>query len=196
MDIKLDKTSLENGGLHVIIPFCMENERVFWQCVGRCGRQGQPGTCTQYISDDDRYYATKDFDPNFENLLKLQNKFSNYLKNNWKWLYYAPKCASVKVDYTFNMDIEKMLQVTIECIPNFDPRDKKYSQKLSSCYLDMILKAWGIFYSKVEQNLDYYNNYEKMEKEYNSNFMEKLNQWIPQNCNSVIDAKNSIAAEK
>jgi len=35
-----------------------------------------------------------------------------------------------------------------------------------------------------------------MEKEYNSNFMEKLNQWIPQNCNSVIDAKNNIAAEK
>ena len=61
--------------------------------------------------------------------------------------------------------------------------EKKYTQKLSSCYLDMILKAWGIFYSKVEQNLDYYNNYEKMEKEYNSIFMEKLNQWIPSNCN-------------
>ena len=63
MDIKLDKTSLENGGLHVIIPYSMKNERVFWQCVGRCGRQGQPGSCTEYTSDDDCYYKTRDFDP-------------------------------------------------------------------------------------------------------------------------------------
>ena len=38
MDIKLDKKSLDSGGLHVIIPYSMENERVFWQCVGRYGR--------------------------------------------------------------------------------------------------------------------------------------------------------------
>ena len=196
MDIKLDKISLENGGLHVIIPYTMENERVFLQCVGRCGRQGQPGSCTQYVSDDDSYYITKDFDPNFENLLKLQNKFANYLKNNWKWLYFTPKCASVKVDYTFNMTIEKMLQVTIECIPNIPPEDKNYESKLSSCYLDMILKAWGLFYSKVEENLKSYNNYQEMEDDYNKNFMEKLNKWIPSNCNSVWEAKDAIAAEK
>ena len=29
MDIKLDNISLKNGGLHVIIPYCMENNRVY-----------------------------------------------------------------------------------------------------------------------------------------------------------------------
>ena len=196
MDIKLDKVSLENGGLHVIIPYQMENERVFWQCVGRCGRQGQPGSCTQYVSDDDCYYVTKDFDPNFENLLKLQNKFANFLKTNWNWLYASPKCAYLHVDFTFNISIEKMLQVSIECIPPLQENDKNYNAKLTSYYLDLILKAWGLFYSRVEENLKNYNSYEQMEEEYNKNFMEKLNEWIPSNCKSVIDAKNAIFQEK
>jgi len=196
MDIKLDKTSLENGGLHVIIPYSMKNERVFWQCVGRCGRQGQPGSCTEYISDDDYYYKTRDFDPKFENLLKLQNKFSDYLKNNWKWLFLFPKCASVKVDYTFNISIEKMLVLTTKCIPSLDERDKAYSQKLTSYYLDMIMKAWGLFYSRVEENLEKYDSYNQMEDDYEKNFMQKLNVWIPKNCNSVHEAHSSIENEK
>ena len=197
MDIKLDKISLENGGLHVIIPYQMENERVFWQCVGRCGRQGQPGSCTQYVSDDDCYYATKDFDPKFENLLKLQNKFANFLKTNWNWLYASEKCAYLKVDFTFNISIEKMLQVSIECIPPIqEENDKNYRAKLTSYYLDLILKAWGLFYSRVEENLSNYNSYEQMEHEYNVNFMEKLNEWIPANCKSVDDAKIAIFEEK
>ena len=196
MDIKLDKTSLENGGLHVIIPYSMKNERVFWQCVGRCGRQGQPGSCTEYTSDDDCYYKTRDFDPKFENLLKLQNKFSDYLKNNWKWLFFYPKCASVKVDYTFNISVEKMLVLTTKCIPPLDPMEQNFVQKLTSYYLDMIMKAWGIFYSRVEQNLENYNSYKQMNDDYENNFMKKLNEWIPKNCNSVYDAFFSIEAEK
>ncbi len=31
------------------------------QCIGRCGRQGQPGSSTLYVSHDDFYYETKDF---------------------------------------------------------------------------------------------------------------------------------------
>ena len=196
MDIKLDKTSLENGGLHVIIPYSMKNERVFWQCVGRCGRQGQPGSCTEYTSDDDCYYKTRDFDPKFENLLKLQNKFSDYLKNNWKWLFFYPKCASVKVDYTFNISVEKMLVLTTKCIPPLDPMEQNFVQKLTSYYLDMIMKAWGIFYSRVEQNLENYNSYKQMNDDYENNFMKKLNEWIPKNCNSVHEAYSSIEAEK
>jgi len=196
MDIKLDKTSLGNGGLHVIIPYSMKNERVFWQCVGRCGRQGQPGSCTEYTSDDDCYYKTRDFDPNFENLLKLQNKFSDYLKNNWKWLFLFPKCASVKVDYTFNISIEKMLVLTTKCIPSIDQADRNFARKLTSYYLDMIMKAWGIFYSRVEENLEKYNSFKQMEDDYENNFMKKLNEWIPKNCNSVHEAYSSIEAEK
>ena len=72
MDIKLDNISLKNGGLHVIIPYCMENNRVLEQCIGRCGRQGQPGSSSLYVSHDDFYYETKDFDEKFENLLNYK----------------------------------------------------------------------------------------------------------------------------
>ena len=71
-----------------------------------------------------------------------------------------------------------MLQVSIECIPPLQENDKNYNAKLTSYYLDLILKAWGLFYSRVEENLKNYNSYEQMEYEYNKNFMEKLNEWI------------------
>ena len=193
MDIKLDDISLKSGGLHVIIPYSMENERVFWQCVGRCGRQGQPGSATQYISDDDCYYSTKDFDPNFENLLRLQNNFANYLKNNWNWLFQYPHSYGADVNFTFNMNIDTMISVYVKCIPNVD--DNKQPGALASYYMDMILKAWGMFYSNVEEKLKEYSGYEQMENDYRNKFLNVLNEWIPTNCKSVKDAKNAISAE-
>ena len=150
MDIKLEEKSLKSGGLHVIIPYSMENERDFWKYVGRCGRQGQPGSVTQYVSNNDFYYSTKDFDPNFENLLKLQNNFANYLKTNWDWLFKFPHSYGADVNLTFNMSIDKMLSVYIKCIPNIEVN--KEPGTLSIYYMDMILEAWGLFYSKVEEN--------------------------------------------
>ena len=194
MDIKLDEISLENGGLHVIIPYPMQNERVFWQCVGRCGRQGQPGSATQYISNDDFFYKTDDFDPKFENLLKLQNKFANFLKNEWKWLYYYPYEYGSKVNFTFNMSIDKMVNVYIETIPAIDVN--KQPEVITSYYMDMIMKAWGAFYSNVEQNLENYGTYEEMENHYVNNFLNVLTTWIPKNCKSVHEAQKAISAEK
>ena len=188
MDIKLDNISLKNGGLHVIIPYCMENNRVLEQCIGRCGRQGQPGSSTLYVSDDDFYYETKDFDEKFENLLKLQNKFANYIKNNWKWLYDYNNYNSADVEYPFNISIENMIELTLNRI---------HKKKIDFCssYYDMILKAWGIFYSRVEQNLDKYKTYAIMEKEFDKKFMKKLNFWIPEKCNSLNEAISNITKE-
>ena len=194
MDIKLDKVSLESGGLHVIIPYPMQNERVFWQCVGRCGRQGQPGSATQYISNDDFYYATNDFDPNFENLLKLQNKFANFLKTEWKWLFNYPHNYGSDVSFTFNMSIDKMLNVYIQTIPGHDANIKP--EIITSYYLDMILKAWGSFYTNVEQNLEKYSSYNQMEHDYYEKFMNVLTVWIPTHCKSVKEAQDAIGAEK
>ncbi|RPF56702.1 accessory Sec system translocase SecA2 [Abyssicoccus albus] len=52
-DIKLDKKSLELGGLYVVINEHMENSRLDRQLRGRSGRQGDPGTTQIYISLDD-----------------------------------------------------------------------------------------------------------------------------------------------
>jgi preprotein translocase subunit SecA len=52
-DIKLDPNVTELGGLHVICTEMHQSERVDRQLIGRCGRQGDPGTYQQYLALDD-----------------------------------------------------------------------------------------------------------------------------------------------
>ena len=55
------------------------------------------------------------------------------------------------------MSIDKMVNVYIETIPAIDVN--KQPEVITSYYMDMIMKAWGSFYSNVEQNLENYENY-------------------------------------
>ncbi|MBS4171235.1 hypothetical protein [Neochlamydia sp. AcF95] len=43
-DIVLSQESLQNGGLHVLLTFYPDSQRVEDQAIGRAGRQGQPGS--------------------------------------------------------------------------------------------------------------------------------------------------------
>jgi preprotein translocase subunit SecA len=52
-DIKLGEGVHELGGLHVICTELHESARIDRQLVGRCGRQGDPGTWRQYVALDD-----------------------------------------------------------------------------------------------------------------------------------------------
>jgi preprotein translocase subunit SecA len=52
-DIKLGEGVHELGGLHVICTELHESARIDRQLVGRCGRQGEPGTLRQYVALDD-----------------------------------------------------------------------------------------------------------------------------------------------
>jgi preprotein translocase subunit SecA len=52
-DIKLGEGVHELGGLHVICTEMHESARIDRQLVGRCGRQGDPGTWRQYTALDD-----------------------------------------------------------------------------------------------------------------------------------------------
>ncbi|WP_213156137.1 helicase-related protein [Neochlamydia sp. AcF65] len=49
-DIKLDDISLINGGLHVLLTFFPESQRVEDQAIGRAGRQGEPGSSEIILS--------------------------------------------------------------------------------------------------------------------------------------------------
>jgi preprotein translocase subunit SecA len=52
-DIKLGEGVEESGGLHVICTELHDSARIDRQLVGRCGRQGDPGTWRQYVALDD-----------------------------------------------------------------------------------------------------------------------------------------------
>ncbi len=52
-DIKLGEGVKELGGLHVICTELHEAQRVDRQLIGRCGRQGDPGTYRQFFALDD-----------------------------------------------------------------------------------------------------------------------------------------------
>ncbi|MAT71444.1 MAG: preprotein translocase subunit SecA [Planctomycetaceae bacterium] len=52
-DIKLGEGVHELGGLHVICTELHEAQRIDRQLIGRCGRQGDPGSYRQFLSLDD-----------------------------------------------------------------------------------------------------------------------------------------------
>jgi preprotein translocase subunit SecA len=52
-DIKLGEGVQELGGLHVVCTELHDSARIDRQLVGRCGRQGDPGTWRQYVALDD-----------------------------------------------------------------------------------------------------------------------------------------------
>ncbi|MEG3637885.1 preprotein translocase subunit SecA [Magnetococcus sp. PR-3] len=52
-DIALDDHSRSLGGLHVIIAECNDSARIDRQLVGRCGRQGDPGSAVSLLSMDE-----------------------------------------------------------------------------------------------------------------------------------------------
>ena len=52
-DIKLDEAALQAGGMHVVCTELHESARIDRQLIGRCGRQGDPGTFQQFLALDD-----------------------------------------------------------------------------------------------------------------------------------------------
>jgi preprotein translocase subunit SecA len=57
-DIRLGEGVAERGGLHVICTELHEAQRIDRQLIGRCGRQGDPGTYRQFLALDDEIILT------------------------------------------------------------------------------------------------------------------------------------------
>jgi preprotein translocase subunit SecA len=57
-DIKLEPGIAELGGLHVMCTELHDSARIDRQLMGRCGRQGDPGTVRQFMSLDDDVIRT------------------------------------------------------------------------------------------------------------------------------------------
>ena len=61
-DILLGEGVAKLGGLHVICTELHDSARIDRQLVGRCGRQGDPGSYRQFLALDDDILVTG-FDP-------------------------------------------------------------------------------------------------------------------------------------
>ena len=57
-DIRLGEGVPELGGLHVVCSELHEAQRIDRQLIGRCGRQGDPGTYRQFLALDDEILLT------------------------------------------------------------------------------------------------------------------------------------------
>jgi preprotein translocase subunit SecA len=57
-DIQIDQSVIDRGGLHVIATDRHEARRIDRQLFGRCGRQGDPGSCESFVSLEDDLFET------------------------------------------------------------------------------------------------------------------------------------------
>ena len=179
MDIKLSKDSIKAGGLHVIIPFQMPNRRVLDQAIGRSARQGQPGSATVYRSENDKFYSQPVFSPTYSNLVKLQNKFDEYLKKSYSWLFSYDQIYSLdNVSFNFGIDINRTLNIYEAAIKEkkIKENEQDANQLYSNYFYDMILDSWGLFYSEIER--DKIEDIEECDRRYNK-FLENINKYIP-----------------
>ena len=85
-DIKLADEIREIGGLHVICTELHEAQRIDRQLIGRCGRQGDPGTYRQYLSLDDEILLMG-YGPKRANKLKAQGEKSTGVIRNMESLF-------------------------------------------------------------------------------------------------------------
>jgi preprotein translocase subunit SecA len=72
-DIKLGPGVEQLGGLHVICSELHEAQRIDRQLIGRCGRQGDPGTYRQFLALDDEILLVG-FGPKKSDRLKRQGE--------------------------------------------------------------------------------------------------------------------------
>jgi len=52
-DIKLSDQVKKRGGMHVVVAECQLSSRMDRQLIGRCGRQGDPGSAQAFVSAED-----------------------------------------------------------------------------------------------------------------------------------------------
>ena len=194
VDIKLSEQAKKNGGLHVIIPFLMPNQRALEQAAGRCGRQGQPGTCNIYMSEDDYYIISKPFDQKEHNLWVIQNDLKLYLHKYNEFLFNGKGENYLKeIEIPYNSSINEIMKICAFRISKeklFNDNDEEEEKKRINEYLidllmDMIKTSWGFFFNELASNPkceDIFYCRTKLNE-----YLKELEQYIPKSISNVND---------
>lgn len=180
IDIKLSSEVLEAGGLHVIVPMKMANQRMIEQAAGRSGRQGQPGSVTFYISENDKFTKTKKFAKENENLIKLEIEFSEYIKDNFPWILQATNRFDFSESiYPYAADssfiLEAFARQIILKIKSNSLNDNK--EQLPFLINKMVQLSWSFFFTKIKDGINESDDWSYYKEKYDD-FIKELNVWI------------------
>ncbi len=97
-DIKLAPNALATGGLHVICSELHDSARIDRQLIGRCGRQGDPGSWRQFLALDDDLLKVGLGQRRAETLLKHANNPGSSL-TRFAALFYSAQAAIERNHY-------------------------------------------------------------------------------------------------
>ena len=192
VDIKLSEQAKKNGGLHVIIPFLMPNQRALEQAAGRCGRQGQPGTCNIYFSEDDYYIISKPFDQKDHNLWIIQNELKSYLHLHNEFLLYGKGNKHIQeIEIPYNCKIKDIMKICAFHISKeklFNDCDKEEEKKriaenLIDLLMDMIKISWGFFFNELIINPEC-ENFSYCEEKF-KDYLKELEYYIPKDISNI-----------
>ncbi len=198
MDIKLSSDAKKAGGLHVIIPMLMPNQRALEQAAGRSGRQGQPGSVSIYRSSIDLFRSAPRFEPGHDNLTKLELRFSEYLRKNHPWIYEGQgKYGLGELIYPYGTNVSEVVEITASRISQRCFRDSEDGTKepLKDLMLSMALIAWGTFFTDMSNHVEECASMAYCEQKYQG-FIKDLSVWLSPDANTEDRALAHIRKEK
>ena len=197
IDIILDEKSKKGNGLHVIIPYMPENERILEQAMGRSARQGEPGSVSIYFGNGDIFYETPGFQKNYDKLLEIQNRCSEYVKSNY------PCKRGNKIlfesEYELGVTPKEVLkgaarELTLR-MQYMRIRENEAEQILTDTMLNILLKAWGVYFQKVSDRIYDYDDAKQIEEEYEE-FIEDLEEYFPKDKKTVYEAVSHMVTNE
>ena len=160
-DIKLSEEVEKNGGMHVIVTFLPNNQRVEEQAIGRTARSGAKGSSIIIVNDSREINNIKNLrDFREENRINyITQIFINKIKlkdelfNNFSLFYHELQSKLIKEDL---LSMNPLLYAFYK---------EQYSNEFS--ILDDLEERWGIWLKEIE--IDDSNN-NKTEKEIKENY--------------------------
>lgn len=190
VDIKLSDEAKAAGGLHVIIPMKMPNQRSLEQAAGRAGRKGEPGSVSIYIADHDMFKRSRKFKESHNQIEKLQLKFATYLKENFKWMING--CLFNDLDpetiYPFAAKTSVVLDILARrlLLEMNNSKNLHFAKHIFKNYsLYIVILSWAVFYTELSRSIDdscKENEMAKFVADSYETFLNDLTVWFnPQN---------------
>ena len=154
-----------------------------------------------YFGNQDRFYETPGFEKNYDKLLEIQNRFAEYVKKNYNWMYGRERGNQILFETEYELgstpseilkDSARELALRMHWIRL---KSDKMEPILVATMRDILLKAWGTYFTEVSNNIHEYSDPQEIEQEYDE-FMEDLEKYFPKDKKNVFEAAGYMASNE